>query len=70
MKVREELAKLKRAIDDCQVAVNIRATGIDRTQKQVCEALGNLEARLASMEADLAILKEHLVTEMRDTQDA
>ena len=65
MKLRDELDRLRRAIDDCQVAVRVRTTDLNRAQQQAREALDGLNARLARIEDDVASIKEYLVTKMR-----
>lgn len=57
---RDELALLKRAIDDCQVAVKIQTTDMERSRQQTGKALKKLDVRLASIETDLAIIKKYL----------
>ena len=62
----EQMVDLKQAVSDIQVVVKTRLGGFDQGQHSMSVRLEDLSAQMTRMEHDLAIIKEYLVTRMRE----
>ena len=65
METDEGLAGLRRSAGDMKVSLRVRIGAMEKVLRQIGDDLTVFDARLGSMENDLAIIKDCLVTKMR-----
>ena len=68
MEPNEELGGVKRVVD-LKATLGLRIHALGKGLKRTREDLCGLDARLESMESDLATIKEHLVARMRSSEN-
>ena len=65
MKVRAEFRELRRFLAKFRVSTKVRLGALGKNQRHICERLDAVDARLAGLGDDLAIIKECLVKQGR-----
>ena len=69
MEPNEQLGGLKRILADLKVTASIRIGALQKGLGGIRDDLDGLDARLKSMESDLAMIKEYLVTREQSSEN-